>query len=839
MKRAVLTFLICLFASIAFPQETGIIPKPQQVEYQKDSFSWSSDSLKNEKRIRTKIVRSIPASENESQAYVIKISPRKISLQATTEQGLFYARQSLNQIIKYQNVVTNESEFEIPCMTITDWPALEYRGWMDDISRGPIPTVDFIKKEIRTLAAYKMNFFQLYTEHVFKLESHPDIAPSDGLTAQEIKELTEYAKQYHVEFMGNQQCFAHAEKTLRIPFYYNEIGDTKNNFDPSNPKTYEFLEDVFDEVAPAYESKYFNINCDETEGLGSGKAKEYVEKIGKDEAYCAHINKVYDILKKHGKTVMMWGDIIAKNPSMIDKLPEDMHFVVWSYGARDNFMEMLKPFKESGHTFWVATGANCWSTVLPDIQTYMNNIANFARDAHASGAKGLMNTAWDDYGESMFSSTWHSMIWAAEMSWNPRTGLKYENDFNKLFEIQYFNNKTEDNGAIAVLYDLNEINMGFDELDKPLLEFYPDQVGKESLQKFVSTKDKSHSIFKNISKLIEDGNRNDDILRCAQTAAFRIYVTECKNILKTQIFNTLQDPCIENASETKKAMADFSEKLIALKDMTCQLWDSESRTYSRDIVEARFDKIIQDINDADKKVFIDNELRDCKTVISLKTIFNDRDIYYTIDGSEPDKSSTLYDEPFAVERSCVVKAISYDENGDSVVSERNILYHKGIGHLKSLNSPAGNYRPEYSGGGDDALLNGVTGSINYKDGNWQGFYGCNADIELDFGKAEVINSLTINFMTNPFDWIMLPTKVRVYAFPVDITPDMPDTWVKTFTFDDKVPMTGNNIFTKTLDLKGVMTKYLRVVIENPGVLPAGTPGAGNDSWIFMDEIIVE
>lgn len=839
MKRAVLTFLICLFASIAFPQETGIIPKPQQVEYQKDSFSWSSDSLKNEKRIRTKIVRSIPASENESQAYVIKITPKKIILQATTEQGLFYARQSLNQIVKYQNVTTERSEFEIPCMTITDWPALEYRGWMDDISRGPIPTVDFIKKEIRTLAAYKMNFFQLYTEHVFKLESHPDIAPSDGLTAQEINELTEYAKQYYVEFMGNQQCFAHAEKTLRIPFYYDEIGDTKNNFDPSNPKTYEFLEDVFDEVAPAYESKYFNINCDETEGLGSGKAKEYVEKIGKDEAYCAHINKVYDILKKHGKTVMMWGDIIAKNPSMIDKLPEDMHFVVWSYGARDNFMEMLKPFKESGHTFWVATGANCWSTVLPDIQTYMNNIANFARDAHASGAKGLMNTAWDDYGESMFSSTWHSMIWAAEMSWNPGTGLKYENDFNKLFEIQYFNNKTEDNGAIAVLYDLNEINMGFDELDKPLLEFYPDQVGKESLQKFVSTKDKSHSIFKNISKLIEDGNRNDDILRCAQTAAFRIYVTECKNILKTQIFNTLQDPCIENASETKKAMADFSEKLIALKDMTCQLWDSESRTYSRDIVEARFDKIIQDINDADKKAFIDNELRDGKTVISLKTIFNDKDIYYTTDGNEPNKKSQLYTEPFAINSSCNVKAISYDENGDSVISERNILYHKGIGHLKILNSPAGNYRPEYSGGGDDALLNGVTGSINYKDGNWQGFYGCDADIELDFGKAEAINSLTINFLTNPFDWIMMPTKVRVYAFPIDVTPDMPDTWVKTFTFDDKVPMTGNNIFTKTLDLKGVKTKYLRVVIENPGVLPAGTPGAGNDSWIFMDEIVVE
>ncbi|MBP9994008.1 MAG: family 20 glycosylhydrolase [bacterium] len=839
MKKTALTFLICLFATIAFTQETGIIPKPQQVEYQKGCFSWSSDSLKNEKRIKTKIVRNISAKENEDQAYVIKISPSKISLQATTEQGLFYARQSLNQIIKYQNVVTNESEFEIPCMTITDWPALEYRGWMDDISRGPIPTVEFIKEEIRTLAAYKMNFFQLYTEHVFKLESHPDIAPADGLTAQEIKELTEYAKQYHVEFMGNQQCFAHAEKTLRIPFYYNEIGDTKNNFDPSNPKTYKFLEDVFNEVAPAYESEYFNINCDETEGLGSGKAKEYVEEVGKDEAYCAHINKVYDILKRHDKTVMMWGDIIAKDPSMIDRLPEDVQFVVWSYGARDSFAEMLKPFKESGYTFWVATGANCWSTVFPDIQTYTENIANFARDAYASGAKGLMNTAWDDYGESMFSSTWHSMIWAAEMSWNPGTGLKYENDFNKLFEIQYFNNKTEDNGAIAVLYDLNEINMGFDELDKPLLEFYPDQVGKESLQKFVSAKDKSHSIFRKISKMIEDGSRNDDILLCARTAAFRIYVTECKNILKVQIYNTLQNPNIENVNETKKAMTDFYEKVIALRDMTGRLWDSESRAYSRDIVEARFDRIIQDINDADKKVFISNELQDGEPVISLKTIFNDKDIYYTTDGSEPDRNSQLYGVPFAISSSCVVKAMSYDENGDSVISERNFLYHKGIGHLKSLNSPAGNYRPEYSGGGDDALLNGVTGSINYKDGNWQGFYGCDADIELDFGKAEIVNSLTINFMTNPFDWIMMPAKVKVYAFPVDASPDIPDTWVRTYTFDDKVPMTGNNIFSKTLNLNGIKTKYLRVVIENPGVLPAETPGAGYDSWIFMDEIVVE
>ncbi|MBR2052065.1 MAG: family 20 glycosylhydrolase, partial [Bacteroidales bacterium] len=227
---------------------------------------------------------------------------------------------------------------------------------MDDISRGPIPTKEFIKEEIRRLAEYKFNFFNLYTEHLFKLEDYPDIAPTDGLTAEEIKELTDFAKDYYIEFIGNQQCFAHAEKTLDNPFY-DDIKDTRFNFNPGVDETYEFLEVLLGETAQAYESKYFNINCDETESLGNGKAKSYIDSIGAENAYCQHINKVYDILKKYDKEVMMWGDIIAKNPEMIKQLPEDIQFIVWSYGGRDSFDEMIEPFKNSGHEFWVAPGA--------------------------------------------------------------------------------------------------------------------------------------------------------------------------------------------------------------------------------------------------------------------------------------------------------------------------------------------------------------------------------------------------------------------------------------------------------------------------------------------------
>ena len=407
----------------------------------KDITSLDLDILKKKKKTNIIFELSDETFENQ-QGYKIDINKNNINISAPTPQGLFYGAQSLKQLIRHQ--LLTENNLNIPCYGIFDYPSLEYRGWMDDISRGPIPTIEFIKEEIRRLAEYKFNFFNLYTEHLYKLDNYPDIAPTDGLTKEEIEELTEFAKDYYIEFIGNQQCFAHAEKTLDNPFY-DDIKDTRFNLNPGVDETYEFLEELLSETAQAYESKYFNINCDETESLGNGKAKSYIDSVGNENAYCQHINKVYDILKKYDKEVMMWGDIIAKNPEMIKQLPEDIQFIVWSYGGRDDFSEMIEPFKNSGHTFWIAPGASCWATSFPYIDNYTKNIANFNRDAVKYGSKGVINTAWDDYGETMFNSTWHAMIWCAETSWNALESnneaekLERERIFNKNFEVQYFN----------------------------------------------------------------------------------------------------------------------------------------------------------------------------------------------------------------------------------------------------------------------------------------------------------------------------------------------------------------------------------------------------------------
>ena len=72
---------------------------------------------------------------------------------------------------------------------------MRWRGVHDDISRGPVPTLDYMKKQIRTCAAFKLNLFSLYIEHIFDYQSHPLIGPKEGaLTADEVKELVEYAQ---------------------------------------------------------------------------------------------------------------------------------------------------------------------------------------------------------------------------------------------------------------------------------------------------------------------------------------------------------------------------------------------------------------------------------------------------------------------------------------------------------------------------------------------------------------------------------------------------------------------------------------------------------------------
>ena len=852
-----LLILLCLFNLYAFAQNTHILPTPQQVKSADGQFVWdenialtydasdaeiseiisvfhndldqisgsrvqfSRGAIKGNHYIELIKTDHLGVSENEDQAYRLTVTQNYIRMEATTNTGLFYATQSLKQLYRY-SFLQNKGEVTIPCMSITDWPNFKIRAWQDDISRGPIVSMDYLKRLIPQMAECKLNAFSLYTEHTFKTKCHPDIAPTDAFTAEEIKELEDFCRPYNIQIIGNQQCFGHFEEILCNPFY-SDLADTKWNLNPAKEETYQFLEDHLREVARAYKSPYFNINCDETESLGQGHAKAYVDSIGQTTAYYQHINRVNRILQPYSKRVMMWGDIADKHPEILDNLDKDIYLIAWSYVGSDNFNDFLQPYVKSGRNYFVAPGVSLSERVWPKHYEFKSNITNLCRDGYKNGALGVINTCWDDFGESLTNCALYGLALGAEMSWNAvstndrHTKANFTNHFfGSTFDtlINYLDSISE----ISKIDDIGK----FSTLTEHITPFYPSQITD-------STKKANQLLYEKLDRLeriewatVEKIKKNKGMIDNAIYSIMRMKWCTLRNIARCQFYKTYNDPTEENVDFSQHMINGLLWHLHQLKKEYIKVWNIESRPYWLDVNMKKYDDIAMELQQLEYLPFIEPTTdKNGDAAIMLKTVFNDKKIHYTLD--------------VVLERPCLAKAACFNELGEAVRAKRYFCYHKGMGRLKQLNSPAGNYRPEYSGGGDGALVDGTLGSNNYQDGHWQGFYGIDADLELDFGKYQKINALNIGFLVNAHDWILRPNVVEVYTSN-DSKNYKP---FKTFTLTTEIPQTGNHTFRERFETPDLSTRYLRIVVKNPGILPEGLPGAGYDSWIFMDEVMVE
>ena len=869
--RNKLLFFLCLFAINAIAQNTHILPTPQQVVIQEGHFVWNEDIvltydasdaeisqivtmlrqdlsqingktiqfsrgvIKGKRFIELIKTDHLGVNENEDQAYKMTVNPNFIRMEATTNTGLFYATQSLKQLYRY-SFLSNKGEIIIPCMTISDWPNFKIRAWQDDISRGPIVSMEYLKRLIPQMAECKLNAFSLYTEHTFKTKCHPDIAPTDAFTAEEIKELEDFCRPYHIQIIGNQQCFGHFEEILCNPFY-SDLADTKWNLNPAKEETYKFLEDHLKEVANAYKSPYFNINCDETESLGQGYAKAYVDSIGAEKVYYQHINRVNRMLRPYRKRVMMWGDIADQHPEILDNLDDDLSLIAWSYVGIDSFDDFLKPYVKSGRNFFVAPGVSLSERVWPKHYEFKKNIVNLCRDGYKNGAIGVINTCWDDFGESLTNCALYGLALGAESSWNSTTtqDRNLETDFAVHFLGSLSNKLCQHLDEISEWTKIDGIGK-FSAMTEPMTPFYPTLVN-DSIKALNQRASISLSVLE--KTLLSDKKqikKNADLFDNALYAVHRMRWCAERNVARCQLYRTYNDPSDANIAKSKKMLRELTASLHNLKKEYVNVWNIESRPYWLDVNLKKYDDIARELQQLEYLPFIETTTdENGNASITLKTVFGDKEIYYTTDGKEVTSNDSIYNKPIVLERPCLVKAACFDALDEPVCAERYFCYHKGMGRLKRLNSPAGNYRPEYSGGGDNALLDGSLGSDDYTDGHWQGFYGIDADLEIDFGKVQRVNALNIGFLVNAHDWILRPDVVEVYTSNDGKNYKAS----KTFCIKTEIPLTGNHTFRERFELPSLSTRYLRIVVKNPGKLPEGLPGTGYDSWIFMDEVMVE
>jgi hexosaminidase len=353
-------------------------------------------------------------SAMRDEGYVITPDGNRIVVIGATSAGVFYGAQTVKQLVSGDG-----EQARLYRATIRDWPAMRYRGFHDDISRGPVPTLDFQKKQIRTLAAYKVNFFSPYFEHTLAYDSNPLIAaPGGAMTHADVKELIAYAADYHVDIIPEQEAFGHLHHILKYEIY-SPLGETPHGhvLAPGQPGSLPLIRQMFAEISALFPSRFVHLGADETFELGRGQTAERVKTVGIGVVYLDFLKQIADALRPSGKKFLFWGDVALSSPELVNTIPKDLIAVPWTYGADTSYVRFIKPFRDVGMETWVAPGVSSWNRVYPNNANALVNIQRFVRDGQRLGATGMINTSWDDDGEALFNQTWYGDLFGAAAAW--------------------------------------------------------------------------------------------------------------------------------------------------------------------------------------------------------------------------------------------------------------------------------------------------------------------------------------------------------------------------------------------------------------------------------------
>ncbi len=131
--------------------------------------------------------------------------------------------------------------------------------------------------------------------------------------------------------------------------------------------------------------------------------------------------------------------------------------------------------------------------------------------------------------------------------------------------------------------------------------------------------------------------------------------------------------------------------------------------------------------------------------------------------------------------------------------------------------------------GASTLVNGLRGGKRFNGQNWLGFSGKNLDAKIDLGEVKSIKELSVGTIVNIGAWIHPPKNLLIYT-SIDGT---------NFELISNEPVTINSQNIVTTKFSEKKTRYVKIILENQGIIPTGNPGAGNAAWLFADEIIIK
>lgn len=435
--------------------------------------------------LRAKILIISDPVPGDGEGYKLRVNESGIIITASTEQGLFYAFQTLRQIMRmdaYPDAGLQQRDWKVPAVDITDYPQFNYRGLHLDVCRHFMP-VEFVKKYIDLLAYYKMNRFHWHLTddqgwrieikkypklqeiaawreetlmgHYSETPDRYDETRHGGYyTQEEIREVVAYAGERGVMIIPEIEMPGHAQAALAA---YPELACTPGPFSVAttwgvfkdvfcpNEQTFTFLQDVLDEVMDLFPSPYIHIGgdeCPKTRWKESAYCQALMKKDGlkdENELQSYFIRRIEKYLNSKGRNIIGWDEILEGGLAP--------NATVMSWRGVAGGIEAAK----AGHDAIMTPGAYCYFdhyqadpafeplaigglTTLEKVYSF-NPVPSTltAKEAmHIVGAQGNLWTEYIDSPEKAEYMAYPRAIALAEVLWTPPANREWSNFIERL-----------------------------------------------------------------------------------------------------------------------------------------------------------------------------------------------------------------------------------------------------------------------------------------------------------------------------------------------------------------------------------------------------------------------
>lgn len=443
------------------------------------------------------------------EAYILDVNTEEITIKASSPKGVFYAVQSLIQLLPPEFIKDGfKSEgINIQTLKIEDNPEFSYRGMHLDVSRHMYP-VEFIKKYIDALAMLKMNTFHwhLTDDQGWRIEikkypklqevaayrketliGHYSNQPHqfDGkkyggyYTQEEVKDIVAYAQKRFITVIPEIEMPGHSQAAIAA---YPELGCSGEQVEVATkwgvfediycPKeeTFKFLENVLDEVVALFPSEYIHIGGDEapkTQWKNSSESQALIKSEGlKDEHELQNyfITRMEKYLNSKGKQIIGWDEILEGGLAP--------NATVMSWRGTNGAVEAAK----SGHNVVMTTTSHCYfdyyqsdnddeptaiGGYLPLEKVYgFNPIPEELNSEETKYILGAQGNIWTEYmptSEQAEYMAFPRILAMSEVVWTNAENKNYEDfvsrveNFHKrldVLDINYANHLFEINGEM-------------------------------------------------------------------------------------------------------------------------------------------------------------------------------------------------------------------------------------------------------------------------------------------------------------------------------------------------------------------------------------------------------